>query len=583
MTIQASSALALFLLPLIFDMGCDDPIAAPKLACWLVAAGLASLRMGWRRSPQWIALLFWFGWSLCSAVYHGGSSPWLPLLPVLAGLIWSQAQQQPMPWLALGWGLTVLYSWLQRVGLDPADWSNPVLSTMMTIGGLGNPNFLTMYLAALLPIMWSKLYARGWLGWVVAILGLSTMQLAGTRGSLLALTVVLVFSTCLSRLQDKRFWVVTWALYVATLTFGWQAAPRFLAWQVAARDRNSMTRHLSVARSLSVTSRLVMWKCALQQAGEHPLLGTGPGLYGDQYLVDRPLEPELLRTLQRRPEDPHSEPLRVLSETGVVGFGLWSLWIGLALWRRRRDFSAESASLLVLLANGLTNSFPVAVWPLLVLWTMPPGKSRERVHPLGVLILLTTLLAGGASWLTHRAFWWDDDIKLYPQQTQALRLLRLQWLAPVEHYCPPWDFELLAMRNADGWLMLAQNGGEESAWVQADAWARRRLAAHQQSAYAWSFLGGIAQDRHHWAEAVDYWEQAKRRDPRNPAFWFFLARAQYLKGDSQAALNSARQSLEIYSKSSQVYQFRSQIMIEQGRTWESYWDWVRSEQVRQSE
>ena len=575
---QASSALALFVLPLIFDMGCEDPTGAPKLACLLVAAGLACTQPRVPRSLPWLGLALWFGWSLVSALYNGYHAAWLPLLPIGAALLWALGEQQAMPWLALGWGGNVLYSWIQRLGMDPAHWNRPDLSMLRTIGGLANPNYLAMYLAALFPFMWTYLYARGWLARVAGFFSLSALFLTATRGSILALTVVLVLSTLVSKLRDKRFWLITWGLFLASWIF---------SLQISQQSRFSLTGQLqSLKRGAgdeSVSARGQMWREAWRQGWTHPVVGVGPGHFGDHYLLNRPVEPESLRRQPRRPEDPHNEPLRVWCETGGVGLLLWLLWIGSALWRRREDRSAESACLLVLLANGMTNCYPVAVWPLLVLWTIPPVPERGRFQPLGVLVALTTLLAGVAGWVAQRAFWWDEDIKLYPQQTPKLQIMRVEWLGRVQKYSPPWYAEELAMRFCSAWQAWANTSGERSAWYSAELWARRRLQLNDQGAYAYSMLADVVQSQQRWPEAVRLWKEAVSRDPRNPAFHFFLARAHYLNGDWRSALASSQQSLEIYSKSSQVYQFRSQIMIDQGLTWEGYWDWVQSQQVRQGE
>jgi O-antigen ligase len=569
----------LFLVPLIFDMGCDDPTGAPKLMCWLLAAGLACLQPRLPRNGPWLMLTLWLGWSLLSAWSWGPSFGWLTLMPVAIGWLWSLGRPVAWPWLALGWGGTVAYSWLQRLGLDPAGWTHPELSSLRTIAGLANPNYLAMYLAALCPLMWTRLYRRGGPGYLVAFISLSALYLTATRGSILALACVLVLSTLVSRLRDRRFWLITWVLFLGCGAF---------SLQVAGNSRYSLRGAVvnlnREGGDESVQARWQLWAAAWRQGWQNPWLGVGPGHYGDHYLLNRPVELERLRKMPRRPEDPHNEPLRVWSETGAIGLLLWSSWIGLALWRRRRDWGAETASLLVLLANGMTNCYPLAVWPLLILWTLPPPPPRTgSLNPVGGMVLLLTLLAGGASWLTQRAFWWDEDIKLYPQQSTDLRALRLRWLEPVQTYCPPWYAEELAIRSSQAWQSLAATGAEPAAWERAESWARLRLQLNPEGAYAWAMLADLAQSRQLWSQAVPLWRGAVQRDPRNPAFQFFLARAQYYSGDWRSALESCRQSLEIYSKSSQVYQFRSQIMIEQGFTWEGYWDWVRSQQIRSGE
>jgi O-Antigen ligase len=74
-----------------------------------------------------------------------------------------------------------------------------------------------------------------------------------------------------------------------------------------------------------------IWRVALDQFAGAPLAGAGEGSYRFAYFQER-------RT-DRNVADPHSLPLRVLAETGLIGAGLFALWLGalaVALTRRAR-------------------------------------------------------------------------------------------------------------------------------------------------------------------------------------------------------------------------------------------------------
>ena len=83
-----------------------------------------------------------------------------------------------------------------------------------------------------------------------------------------------------------------------------------------------------------------LWRVALEQAGEEPLLGTGGGGYHYAYLLHRGEEGiESAR-------DAHSVELEVLSELGIPGLALLALAIAGAAagaWRRRRDSPSAAA------------------------------------------------------------------------------------------------------------------------------------------------------------------------------------------------------------------------------------------------
>ena len=80
-------------------------------------------------------------------------------------------------------------------------------------------------------------------------------------------------------------------------------------------------------------------------------------------------------------------------------------------------------------------------------------------------------------------------------------------------------------------------------------------------------------------QAMEMWREAESRDPLSPQIAFLRARSQHKLGNSGAALQSIQRSLELFSNSRQVYRFRAQIMIEQGRTWEGIEDWVDSQVI----
>lgn len=65
--------------------------------------------------------------------------------------------------------------------------------------------------------------------------------------------------------------------------------------------------------------RYDIWRVALDQFGEAPLAGAGEGSYRFAYYSER-------RT-DRNLDDAHSLPLRLLAELGLIGTGLFALWL----------------------------------------------------------------------------------------------------------------------------------------------------------------------------------------------------------------------------------------------------------------
>ncbi|MEW2133754.1 O-antigen ligase family protein [Streptomyces sp. NPDC005435] len=126
--------------------------------------------------------------------------------------------------------------------------------------------------------------------------------------------------------------------------------------------------------------RVHMWQDALGLAGRAPLAGVGPGLYGRPDGTDPGVPPEV---------KPHSAPLQLLAEQGVVGVLLLAAvycWVLHALWR------APRATPVVLTAGAALTVLAV-------------------LASLGNALSFTTVTAGAgllAGWATARP-WVDEE------------------------------------------------------------------------------------------------------------------------------------------------------------------------------
>jgi hypothetical protein len=123
-----------------------------------------------------------------------------------------------------------------------------------------------------------------------------------------------------------------------------------------------------------------LWRVAWDQFKDHPLAGAGAGSYEFAYYRDRHTDRNL--------SDAHSLPLRLLADTGLIGFALFAAWLGaiaLALARRAREtvgmertwVAGFAAAGVTVLAQCLTD------W----LWLLP--------GLLGLSVLALGLAAGG--------------------------------------------------------------------------------------------------------------------------------------------------------------------------------------------
>ena len=87
----------------------------------------------------------------------------------------------------------------------------------------------------------------------------------------------------------------------------------------------------------SAVARADYWKAAVQNTREHPVWGSGPGTFQRPYARLKAPESEMARLV-------HNDFLEQASDSGLPGFALYSLWIGVLLWTLGRRLSGAAGS-----------------------------------------------------------------------------------------------------------------------------------------------------------------------------------------------------------------------------------------------
>ena len=158
-----------------------------------------------------------------------------------------------------------------------------------------------------------------------------------------------------------------------------------------------LARHAGTAveaENVSNLERVNRWMAAWEMTKDHPWLGVGYGTYPDVYPSYR--RKLIVTELAYRHMGVHSEPLRLLSETGVLGLlaGLWFLVVagvaGVRSFRRAQD-PAEgrlalgvTAGLATYAVHGLFNSYlgidkvTLPFWLGLGVLASMSGRARHR-------------------------------------------------------------------------------------------------------------------------------------------------------------------------------------------------------------
>lgn len=181
------------------------------------------------------------------------------------------------------------------------------------LGGASRRLSLENVRAAILDRDWAlpRLLVLGGIG----ILGGCGMVLSGSRGGAIAIVAGLLFLLPLRRL---RVWLAAAAAIVVLLGL----AAGLASWLGTEEKTLQTAFFASGSRDPSLAMRSDIWGRTWKIVVDHPIVGTGLGTFRWAYAAyDR--EGEWLAT-----EQAHNDYLQLVSETGLVGFGLlaWLAW-----------------------------------------------------------------------------------------------------------------------------------------------------------------------------------------------------------------------------------------------------------------
>jgi O-antigen ligase len=189
-------------------------------------------------------------------------------------------------------------------------------------GPFGEPNFFALSLAATVPAALALVgrgAGRSALG-VVAVVAASAGILAtGSRGALIAALAGVALTALLGGRRART-------AGVAVLVVGVAMVPLFSSQLGGAEDR---------AVSGRATENLI----AVAMTVDHPLTGVGPGGYPGLYRDYG----RRLGTDPRSNREPHSLPLQVAAEQGLVGVACWAAALALVAGALRRAWRLREA------------------------------------------------------------------------------------------------------------------------------------------------------------------------------------------------------------------------------------------------
>lgn len=237
-------------------------------------------------------LLFLFIAALC--VFGAGSVERVVIALVITGLV-----------LGIGGICSVLIgaSGLFPVVTDVVTALEP--EAPRAAGPFGEPNFFALSMAALTPLALYVAARGGWRRWLgiatlIAIAG--AIMAAGSRGGALAMLFGLVAFAATTQVRQLRI------AAVAALVAAVALLPFF-----AGQAESSSAR--------SVSGRETENRIALAMFGDYPVTGVGPHQYETLYSQYSRNIGQDVRTIRA----PHSLPLEIASEQGIVGLIGWGV------------------------------------------------------------------------------------------------------------------------------------------------------------------------------------------------------------------------------------------------------------------
>lgn len=332
---------------------------------------------------------------------------------------------------------------VQYAGLAPSLF--PVFEgyTQRVYSVFGNQDLFGGYIAMALPV-------AAWIG------------LRRTSGPWPGLAAVVVMTTALGISGSRSAWLAAAVGTGVVLAFGRPFSGRIkyfaMGLVLAVGATTALAPDATVLRVRQTVhgpdegreARTWLWCSAWDMFADSPLLGVGMGQYrywSPSYLGDRLRESPNPQPfdVERHADQPHSEPLRLLAETGLLGLFCW-VWL---LWKLRRARGPEWG--------------PLAAFGVFALFN---GPFDSVAHMLPVLLLMASLAERGD-----------------PRGAALRRRLNRSWglaLAVVAFEC--WTILVPS-------YMLRQAEDAQLAGADAESEYARVLAWPWRNARAWKNLG----------------------------------------------------------------------------------------------
>lgn len=243
--------------------------------------------------------------------------------------------------------IVAVYGVLEHFGIDKDVWVQDVQSRVFST--LGQPNWLSAWLIALIPITWalglnekfsikSKIF---WLYFSLSTLFFITLLFTKSRSGLLAfgLTYVIFWSVTIWKFRKeslKPFIIISSSLLIISLIIGTQYTPSIgqLLNKGAASPSVALAKDgpaLEVGGTESGTIRRIVWKGAIDVWKNYPITGSGVETFAYSYYKARPKEHNLVSEWDFIYNKAHNEYLNIAATSGSLGLLSYLALIGFSI------------------------------------------------------------------------------------------------------------------------------------------------------------------------------------------------------------------------------------------------------------
>lgn len=280
------------------------------------------------------------------------------------------------------------YAIIQRAELDPFVWRSGI-ATVRPFAMLGNPGNLAQFFGTIAAAAAAGLvsyWARANWGWrfvlsAWTLLALAGALLSGARavGLGLSAAAVLLGALAIARWVPKRWRGLAALAAAAVLALGLGVGAR----EILGTGLDLVTGRITVSEG-SIAGRVDLYRVALDQVADRPVLGVGP----DNYVVDYPRhrDPEMTRFHESEAPQtsPHSWLLKVATDSGVLGAAAYAVLLGLAAWRAVRQGGVALVGLAAIVSFLGTGTLSISdvgtewlLWVGLGLVALPPAVDED--------------------------------------------------------------------------------------------------------------------------------------------------------------------------------------------------------------